>query len=399
MLKTYLPDNIVLPKISKQHHDLTVDDVVEIPNGTIILDYNFNKRGVYDACGQLCPESVLLRWCEKPVPAIKRNMPRCDFINEEVIYIGTAHMFLHFGHFLIEGISRIWPLLYKCYKNKKVVIALGGKRNIPLFVRKTLNAIGVKDQDIIVIHKNTRFASVLVPKQSTNIGVNILPITSKVFDKISNVLGNAKIKTYDKIYLSRSAMKDGRTFGEKNIEKIFTKNGYKVIYPETLQYEHQITLAKNCKVLAGTAGSALHLALFMKPKNRVVQIKRNSMNSDNVDVQQMVCDLRGLDMDLVAGSIETFPTSHYTKYPQILGVTPQMIKFFDDNGFVYSADDINPDEIAQQEYEHQLKKYKTHVAYAKILNPFIRIISLFGITKKGRGKTGDFLRQIFNAEY
>ena len=399
MLKTYFPDDMVLPKTKNQYSDLSLDDVSEIKNGTIILDYHFNKRGVYDADGVLCPDSVLLRWDENPVPAIKRSMPKCDFINEDVIYLGTAHMFLHFGHFLIEGVSRMWPLLYKRYASRKVVIALDGKRDIPQFVRKTLVALGVKDSDIMVIHKNTRFASVLVPKQSTNIGINILPITGKVFDKISNALGNVKTETYDKIYLSRAAMNDGRTFGEKNIEKIFSKNGYKVIYPETLSYEHQITLVKNCRVLAGAAGSALHLALFMKPKNRVVQIKRNSVNVQGLDVQKMICDLRNLDMDWVAGSIETFPTEHYTRYPQILGVTSQMIKFFDDNGFVYSADDIKPDEIARQEYERQLKKYKTHVAYAKILNPFIRIISLFGITKKGRGKTGDFLRQIFNAEY
>ena len=37
---------------------------------------------------------------------------------------------------------------------------------------------------------------------------------------------------------------------------------------------HQVAAIKNAKVLAGCGGTALHLALFMKPGGRVVQIKR-----------------------------------------------------------------------------------------------------------------------------
>ena len=48
--------------------------------------------------------------------------------------------------------------------------------------------MGVQDKNIIIIHKNTRFAKVLVPYQSSQIGVNILPITKSVYDKIAESL-------------------------------------------------------------------------------------------------------------------------------------------------------------------------------------------------------------------
>ena len=211
-------------------------------------------------------------------------------------------------------------------------------------------------------------------------------------------MNNKQIKTYDKIYLSRGKMNDGRTFGEKSIEKIFAKNGYKIIYPETLPLSHQITLARNCKYMAGTAGTALHLAMFMCPGGTVIQIKRNTLPIDNADIQKQICDICGLNFVYVAGSIEKIPTGHFSQMPQIIGITDSMIKFFDDNNFQYNKGDIAPDNNAWSQYNRQMRRYKIAHAYSKIIKPIARILSIFGITKYGRNCAREYITHIMHAD-
>ena len=390
---SYQPDNISFVPNSKKYLDINPDkDVISIENGAIIVSKNYcHKSGVYDFDGFLCPESIMLRGEENMPLKTQINISKIPFVNETVLYLGTAYLFQHFGHFLVEGLARTWALLYKKYKNVKVVVSYETNVDMPMFVRKFLNALGVADENILILHKSVRFARVFVPRQAINGDLYMLPIMNKVYDKIANSLTNKKYKTYDKIYLSRSAMNDGRTFGEVSVEKIFAKNGFKIIYPEKLPLEQQITLARNCKEMAGTAGTALHLAAFMKPGNRVIQIKRNSTESDNISTQKLICDLRKLDIVWIYGSVETTQTLHFTKVPQIIGITPYLIKFFDENKFKYTCTDVAFDDKEFARYKRQLHRYNIRKNYKKIVNPFIKLISFFGITRYGRQVIREYL--------
>lgn len=394
---SYQPDNIVFENHEQPLKDLTAKDVTDVQNGTVFIGDEFCEIGVYDEKGWLCPESILLRHTTNMPKTIHKNVDHVKFINEPVLYLGVGYLLAHFGHFLAEGIARAWALLYSKYKNAKIVIPYETNQKMPYLVRRTLNVLGVPDENIIIIYKTTKFAHVYVPKQAMNWGICAAPIMNKVFDKISKSLTDKKYKTYDKIYLSRSAMKQGHIFGEEQIEKIFQKNGYKIIHPETLPLEQQITLANGCKEMAGTAGSALHLALFMKPGGRVIQIKRNSDNDDNIDFQKLMCDLRKLDLVWVYGSIETIKTPHYTKIPQAIGITPYLLKFFDDNNIKYSEHDIAFDAKEFKRYKRQLYKYKAHKVYKKFVDIPVRFISLCGITKHGRKIIREYLYSKFHA--
>ena len=115
-----------------------------------------------------------------------------------------------------------------------------------------------------------------------------------------------------------------------------------------------ISLIKNCKVLAGCAGTALHLALFMKPGGTVIQIKRNTKVLDNADTQHLINMLRGLKSVFIAGACEIVKTDHWDTVPQIIGVTEYMKSFFDDNKFKYSKNDLTIDEKVWQSYKNAL---------------------------------------------
>lgn len=394
---SYVPDNIAFKaQNNTEYKDLNSDDVISVDNGTVYIVDNYKESGVYDSNGFLCPESVLLRGEQSYSETVHKNISDAKFIDETVLYLGSGYLMMHFGHFLVEGIARSWALLYPKYKKLKVVIAYAEKHELPGFIRQFLNALGVDDENIIVVCEKTKFHRVIIPSQAINYHIYMMPIIKKLFDCVAGSLVDKKYETYDKIYLSRSAMNDGRTFGEKQIENIFKKNGYEIIYPEKLPLNQQITLVANCKDMAGTAGSALHLALFMKPGGRVIQIKRNSTNSDNINTQKLICDLCGLDLVWIYGSIETVSTEHFTQVPQIIGVTPYLIKFFDDNNFKYDESDLKIDESEIARYKKQLHKYKTRKLFKKIVNVPVRLVSLIGITKHGRRIIREYLYKKFN---
>lgn len=358
-------------------------DIEYVKNGMVCInaaDYNGN---VYNADGVLCKSSIMHRFDRFQPAAPFKNTAR--FINDDVVFMGGGYVFGHFGHFLIEGLARVWPVLNQEFKNKKYVFVVKkGTKSLPGYALQMLNGLGIKSENIILIHKTTKFAGVYVPVQAAVISKYICPIMQDVFSKIAKNLAVKKSQTYDKIYLSRSKMNDGRLFGESAIENMFSKNGYKIIWPEKLPLSEQISLVSNCKVMAGAAGTALHLALFMRPGGCVIQIQRNISGGYNSFVQQDICDLCGLDFINIPGSLEKIPTPHFTSIPQIIGITPQLKKFFDDNKFDYTDKDVAFDDNAWKQYMHQLHKYKLKHCYNKFIKFIARLISFVGLTRYGR---------------
>lgn len=117
-------------------------------------------------------------------------------------------------------------------------------------------------------------------------------------------------------------------------------------------------------VLAGCAGTALHLALFMKPGGTVIQIKRNSKISDNFPAQNLINNTKHLNGVFVQASIETVPTDHSTFEPQLIGVNDNLKSFFDDFGIVCDADDMTPDNADIAMYNSALAAW--HAAHPKL---------------------------------
>ena len=147
-------------------------------------------------------------------------------------------------------------------------------------------------------------------------------------------------------------------FGEEKIQRIFEKNGFEVVYPEQLPLSQQAQLVSQASVLAGCAGTALHLALFMRPGGTVVQIKRNSKTPDNFRAQNLINNTKHLNGVFIQASVETVPTEHSTFEPQLIGVNENMRRFFDENGFEYDADDLAPDSEALVQYQHALDEWR-----------------------------------------
>ena len=296
--------------------------------------------------------------------------------------------------------NRAYALLDKKYQKMKVVLINNMDVNpVPNYMFELIELLGVKRENILILNETTQFRNVYVPIQGFNIPVYSSTSFGKTWDKIASVIKDTKI--YDKIYVSRSALKWRRTFGEGVVEKIFEKNGFKIIYPETLPLKEQIALIKNCKVLAGCAGTALHLALFMKKGGTVIQIKRNRLPKCNADIQNLVNDTKMLNGVFISGSTENVKTDHCSSVPQIIGVNKYMREFFDAYKFKYSEKDTVQDEQDFQEYKIAFAEYNKRYGSVFINNIkhfIIHYSACFIPGRERRGQWRNWLKRKLNYE-
>lgn len=358
----------------KVRDDMHVDVV---KNGTWVINQGTGAFGLFDMNGQLV--SSALQYRGNKCNFIPVKIEDAEYVDCDVMFLGNAYG--HFGHFLLEHLNRAWAIKKYAKPGMKFVFIDNFGAGAKGFVYDFARFLGIKDDELLILNHNAMFRNVYVPSQSLNLsGKWQAAEFIQAFDLMrENVLKNKKSK-YDKVYVSRCKLPDDmRTYGEEKIQKIFEKNGFHVIYPETLPLDKQIEIIGGASVLAGCAGSALHMAVFMKSGGRVIQINRSLSVKDSGGFQYRLCQLRGLDFDIVSGSVEKKASDHGGIHaPQIIGMTEFMKKYFDDNGFEYSSQDLEEDKTAWEQYEVQMRIFKKEYGspfLQKIKKFFIRIVS------------------------
>lgn len=371
--------------------------VESYPNGIIVNEHK-HGFGIFDKDFRFVKSSRQVRKNNGQfIP--KFNHKNIAYMDVDAVFVGNVYP--QFGHFLLEHMNRAYAVLDKKYKNAKFVLINNKDVNpVPNYMFELLELLGVKRENILIVNETTQFRNVYVPVQGFNIPVYSSVAFGKIYDAIAKNVKSPK-QTFDKIYVSRTAMKTRRTFGEKTVQKIFEKNGYKVICPETLPLTEQIGLVKNARVLAGCAGTALHLALFMKPGGTVVQIKRNRQAKCNADIQNLINDTKKLNGIFISGSVEEKPTDHCSSVPQIIGVNQHMRDFFAAYGFKYNERDTKRDEKDYAEYESALMEYNKQyggVGLNNLKHFIIHWSSCFVIGRERRGNYRRWLKKVLNYE-
>lgn len=216
----------------------------------------------------------------------------------QVHYGGTTlfggYFINHWGHFLTDNISRLWPLFdgsgtrvdrIVFFKHYLDVGELRG--NFALFVEYA----GLKDKIVICDAKTASFERLVIPDRSFDTGAaNYAREHRLVFDKIVNrVLGNEDVQqTGGKVFLTRSAFND-REINVDLIDDFFGDNGYDIVAPERLALDEMIRLFARCDEVVSYSGTASHNFLFApNPDTRFVVLERSpSLNPYEFAVIQL----------------------------------------------------------------------------------------------------------------
>lgn len=191
----------------------------------------------------------------------------------------------HYGHFLLEGLSRLWglskidaPILFQSPPGLNKITSL------PKYMQEIFGLLGVSDK-VVLVDRPVSVETLYIPDTSTVLDGYI----SKEFlqSVALNCTETTSLKT-DLVYFSRSKLEAGVISEESRLENILKKNGYKIIHPEDYSVKEQIEIISNCKVLIGFVGSAFHtMVLCNNHPEKVVYLQRmKDLNSNFKEIDR-----------------------------------------------------------------------------------------------------------------
>jgi capsular polysaccharide biosynthesis protein len=197
----------------------------------------------------------------------------------EAMYAGQ--LIPHFGHFLLEGTSRLWWALKNDFQGTIVFDARGpGGLKAP-FVRRFLEMTGLLDRTVVVT-KPLQFARVFVPHPSFRLTTEIHREMLRPFATAYRALDPHQEESGGRpVYLSRSGMENGVVMGEHLVEQALEQEGFRVVHPERLLLDRQIATVVAAPIVVGILGSALHTMLFAPEPKRAVYLRREGRTTAN----------------------------------------------------------------------------------------------------------------------
>ncbi len=223
-------------------------------------------RALFTLRGELIEESLRTRRGRRQLSGFSApdriSVPRrIDHVGEPRLYGGTLHR--HFGHFLLEGTSRLWPLLHA-----QIPLLVDPERHPGAAAHRDTVLAGLlgRESPPRFVTRPTMFHSVTIPTPSYEYGGSAWAIHRDIPSLIAEmVAGESTSATTDQpLYLSRERLSGGRrrASDESVLTARLRDKGFKVVCPETLSFVSQVRLVQRHRVIVGLLGSALHLVLF-----------------------------------------------------------------------------------------------------------------------------------------
>ena len=280
------------------------------------------EGGICDSCGNIFDESRF--YPDRLMNPYKFDPEKAVCSNDTVVYAGM--FWSHWGHFLIEQISRLYYFLDEKYPGIPIIYTatepLSGN------YLRLFELIGIDTARLVYVNKLTRFKKVYIPEVSTVAKTYFTSEFTRVFDFLKSRIASPK-KNYDRVFYSTYKLRKNtkKDMGQiQEIEDFFALNGYKIVAPETLTLDEQIAMLKYCKDFAAVAGTLPHNLLFASQNvNAVVLNKTYKMNP----YQQLI--------NQAAGIYPVYIDTHLSFLPVHLGYGPFFF-YFSDNLKKYAAD-------------------------------------------------------------
>jgi capsular polysaccharide biosynthesis protein len=240
--------------------------------------------GVFDNDLNEVPESAFVRGYRVSFPRdlTQIELKGLNIKKGQSVYLGW--LITHYGHFITESISRMWWLVKYRDEIKNCVFLVHANfknpNDFPLHVKETLQALGVSLSQIVLIDEDMICESLIVPSQSIVLDYSISESQLATWNRIkAQLIKIPAIEPKRKIYLSRKYQdqKDSsRKFNDSEVEALFERFGFEIVYPEQLSFKEQISIYADTKILAGPVGSAMHNAAFMNENGTVLILAPNS---------------------------------------------------------------------------------------------------------------------------
>jgi capsular polysaccharide biosynthesis protein len=290
--------------------------------------------GVFDTEGKFIESSNTVRvsplyfsenmtnWFSgKPIDI--NNFSNAPIVEGTTLFVGALPR--AYGHFIFEGVCRLWATYKSDLEIDQVVFISNGQTKF----EGHLVYYSGSNKPHWRVTQPTFFSNLLVPEASfrihdywhTNFLAHLKNSNGKSLGSEEN--GGCKI------YFAKKN-NNGRSFGESIIRDVFQRNGYKVIFPETLSANQLDKILFNCSVLVGSSASVIHNAVFLRPGASVICLNRSPhIHPIQVMIEQML-DVSHLYIDCFV----RVKGQSFCNGPFLLGFTDELKHYFNEQKFV-----------------------------------------------------------------
>ena len=247
-----------------------------------------------------------------------------EYVDEDVVFIGALSK--HYGHFILEGLARLWYLLEPAHmKYKCVFISEEGEDRF----NACFKLFGIKEKNIIRISKPTQFRTVIVPEQSIRLH-DFYHIKYK--ETIDKIIAHVEPKKFKKVYFSKNRGGNNRAIGEASIDKVFSENGFNVFCTEGMSIEDTISILKGCEEFAATSATAIHNSIFLTDRTKCICLNRSAHFHP---VQTMIDRMRELDSIYVDAFLFS-SDKNFGDAPCLLAPTKYLVRFYEEHNFRFN---------------------------------------------------------------
>lgn len=235
-----------------------------------------DSQRVYQHIGSSWRNESSLTLPPDPAPQVARSVAGT--------WLWAGVLFDHFGHFLVESFSRLWPahdlgqIDGICYTPKRP------RRGPDLngFQRDLLNAFGLP-QPVEIVRQPTQFERLLIPGQGFGLGRMITGTATMRAAAHAHFGQSIAADGPENLYVSRSKLgtQEGAIVGEEVIEARLAEAGYTIYHPQLDPIATQIARYKAARRLIFADGSTGHMFAYLaRPDQKVGYLPRRSFWTD-----------------------------------------------------------------------------------------------------------------------
>jgi hypothetical protein len=260
--------------------------VVEFADAVVVPPDTSNLRrraGILDAHQTYRPEGAVWRFGRsltlEPRPPVAEQTLRGR-------WLWCGILFDHFGHFLVESLSRFWGLAAAGRDSFDGVLFIPTRPRrqgglLP-FQRDILKALDV-GLPVHIADAPTRVERLIVPGQGLGLGDMIAGTPEMRSFAQACFGGSIRPDGPRRLFITRAgvAQNDGALIGEAVLARHLARNGYEVFQPERHDVSTQISRYKAAEQIVVTDGSAAHLLAFVARSDQaIVYLARRGFWSD-----------------------------------------------------------------------------------------------------------------------
>lgn len=318
-----------------------------LPSKTLLRNPEMYVGGLCDKCGKLYEQAKFLP--NRLINSYKFNPEEAFYENQEVIFAGL--FWPHWGHFIIEQISRLYYFLEE--KQDSRIIVYIGPRPLEGNFLEIFELLGINTKRLVYVDKLTRFKKVYVPEVSAVMlndddkslhGSNeqksyYTKEFIRIIDKIKSQVEPVQ-NGYKKVFFSRKDFDKAKSkdFGQiREIETFFEKIGYKIISPETLNVKEQIAILKSAEEFVTIMGTLPHNLLFANKKIKAIILNRSYVITPH---QQFIEDITKIRPIYIDAHLSLAP-AHLGWGPFFFYISDNLINWAKDNGYQLDRGDVS----------------------------------------------------------